>query len=89
MNLGIHPYHDNLRNMGVFLMGDVSARYEARGRGRDGTTGGKRISLGPVLVGYWRNLMLRAEVKFPVYEDVLGTQVGHGTEFNIGLGVAF
>ncbi len=89
MNIGIHPYHDNRYNMGIFLMGDLSARYEARGNDTAGTTGGKRISLGPVLVGYWNNLMLRAEVKFPVYESVWGTQVGRGTDLNIGFGVTF
>ena len=89
VNIGIHPYHDNRHNLGIFLMGDLSARYEARGNDTAGTTGGKRISLGPVLVGYWNNLMLRAEVKFPVYESVWGTQVARGIDFNMGLGVTF
>ncbi len=89
LNIGVHPYHDNRHNRGIFLMGDLSARYESRGNDTAGTTGGKRLSLGPVLVGYWNNLMLRAEVKFPVYEDLWGTQVAHGTEFNLGIGVAF
>ena len=89
VNIGIHPYHDNRHNLGIFLMGDLSARYEARGNDTAGTTGGKRISLGPVLVGYWNNLMLRAEVKFPVYESVWGTQVARGIDFNVGLGVTF
>ena len=88
-NVGIHPYHNNRYNMGIFLMGDLSARYEGRGTDTGGTTGGKRISLGPVLVGYWNNVMLRAEVKFPVYEDVSGTQVSRGIDFNIGIGVTF
>ena len=89
VDIGIHPYHNNRYNMGIFLMGDLSARYEGRGNDTASTTGGERVSLGPVLVGYWNNLMLRAEVKFPVYENVRGTQVGHGTDFNIGLGIAF
>ena len=89
VNIGLHPYHNNLHNAGVFVMGDLSARYEGRGNDTAGTTGGKRISLGPVLVGYWNNLMLRGEVKFPVYENVSGTQVGRGIDFNIGLGVTF
>ena len=90
VNIGIHPYHDNQHNRGIFLMGDLSARYEGRGKDDNSdTTGGKRISLGPVVVGYWHNVMLRAEVKFPVYEKVWGTQVGHGTDFRIGIGMAF
>ncbi len=89
VNIGVHPYHNNRYNMGLFVMGDLSARYEGRGNDTAGTTGGKRISLGPVLVGYWNNLMLRTEVKFPVYESVRGTQVGRGIDFNVGLGVTF
>ena len=50
LNLGIHPLHDSASNSGVYLMWDVSARYEARGRGSVGTTGGKRVSTGPILV---------------------------------------
>ncbi len=88
-NIGIHPFHNNRYNTGIFLMGDLSARYEGRGNDTAGTTGEKRISLGPVVVGYWNNLMLRGEVKFPVYQSVSGTQVSRGTEFNIGIGVTF
>ncbi len=89
MNLGLHPYHNNLTNTGVFVMLDVSARYEGRGRDTAGTTGGKRLSLGPVLVWYRDNLMIRAEMKLPVYEKVWGTQLSRGTEFSIGVGVTF
>jgi len=89
VNIGLHPYHNNRYNMGIFVMGDLTARYESRGNDTAGTTGGKRISLGPVLVGYWNNLMLRAELKFPVYESVWATQVGRGIDLNVGLGVVF
>lgn len=89
VNIGVHPYHDNERNLGIFLMGDLSVRHEGSGRDTGGTTGGSRISLGPVLVGYWNNLMIRADVKIPVYQYVRGTQVSYGTEVNVGLGVAF
>ena len=89
VNIGIHPYHDNLHNLGIFLMADLSARYEGPGTDTIGTTGGKRLSLGPVLVGYWNNVMLRTEAKFPVYENVFGTQVSHGIDLNVGLGVTF
>ena len=60
VNLGLHPYHDNPTNTGVFVMLDVSARYEGRGKDGSGTTGGRRLSLGPVLVWYRNNLMLRS-----------------------------
>ena len=90
LNLGIHPFHDNAHNLGAFLMLDVRARHQERGQDDLGDpTGGTRLSLGPVLVGYWRNLMLRGEIAFPVYERVFGSQLSRGTEFNLGLGVAF
>ena len=89
MNVGVHPYHDNLTNTGVFAMVDLSARYEARGHDSATVTGGKRVSLGPVLVLYRDNVMLRAEMKLPVYERVWGTQLSYGTEISLGVGVTF
>ena len=89
VNLGIHPYHNNRYNLGCFLMLDLSARYEGHGQDTAGATGGKRVSLGPILMAYWNNLMLRVDVKFPVYQHVWGSQVARGTEINAGLGVVF
>jgi hypothetical protein len=88
-NLGIHPYHDNARNLGGFVMLDFETRWQQRGVDTAGTTGRTRVTLGPVLVGYWNNLMLRAEAKFPVYEKVLGTQFAEPLRLNIGVGVTF
>lgn len=90
LNVGLHPYHDDARNLGIFVMLDLEARYE--GRGRDdlsSTMGGRRLTAGPVLVAYWNNVMARAEIKIPVSEDVFGTQLSRGTSFNLGIGVAF
>ena len=89
VNLAIHPLHSNALNAGAFLMWDVSARYEARGRGSSGTTGGKRVSTGPVLVVYWQNVMARAEWKWPAYERVWGAQLSRGTELLVSLAAAF
>jgi len=89
VNLGLHPYHNNLTNAGVFVMLDVSARHKDRGVDTAGTTGGTRISTGPVLVLYRHNVMFRTEFKVPVYENVNGTQVSYGPEVNVGLGVVF
>lgn len=89
LNLGLHPYHDNATNSGVFLMCDLSARYEGRGTNTAGTTGAKRISLGPIAVIYWQNWMLRAEYSWPVYERVWDTQVSRGNELTLSLGAAF
>lgn len=89
MNLGIHPYHNNRTNTGIFLMVDLEARSEARGVNGAGTTGGERVSVGPVIVWYRKNVMVRADVKFPVYEDVRGTQVSHGVQVSFGAGFTF
>jgi len=93
-NIGWHPYHDNLKNQGVFLMVDLSARYQKRGLssagiGGAGITGGRRLSLGPVFVGYRKGVMFRAEYKYPVYEYLFDSQVSHGPEVNIGIGFVF
>lgn len=88
-NFGYHVYHDNERNWGGFVMLDVEARYEGRGHDVGGTTGGTRLTLGPVLVAYWDNWMLRADVKLPIYERVFDLQFARGPVMNVGLGVTF
>ena len=89
-NIGIHPYHSNESNSGVFVMLDARVRHEERGKGTSASTkGGDRIALGPVLVLYKGGIMFRSELSFPVYENVKGTQVAFGPQLNIGLGVAF
>jgi hypothetical protein len=89
INLGIHPLHDNEKNLGAFLMLDFETRWEKRGVDTAGATGGRRTTLGPVLVGYWNNIMVRAEAKFPVAENVKGRQFSRGVVTNIGVGVTF
>ncbi len=90
LNLGLHPWHRNADNAGVFVMLDFEARREARGRDDTASRlGGERVSAGPILVGYRGNWMARAEVKFQVWERVRGVQVSHGTHFNVGIGVTF
>lgn len=88
-NIGWHPYHGNLSNTGLFVMLDLSARHEERGRDIHGVTGGDRLSAGPVLVWYRRGVMFRAEYKTPLYEKMEGLQVSRGDEFNIGIGFVF
>jgi len=88
-NIGIHPYHDNETNSGMFVMLDMTARYETKGKDRGGATGGTRLSLGPVLVLYRRNIMFRAEYKIPVYERRSGSGVARGNELNVGIGITF
>ena len=90
LNVGWHPFHDNARNLGAFVMLDLEARYQGRGLDDTGSvTGGRRLSLGPVLVLYKDNVMFRGELKFPVYQRVFGIQVSRGLLFNLGVGVTF
>lgn len=89
INIGIHPYHVNETNSGLFLMLDLAAHHQDRGTDSAGTTGGSRVSLGPVVVLYKDNIMFRAEYSIPVYEKVFGTQTSYGKRYNIGLGITF
>ncbi|MBL4798224.1 MAG: hypothetical protein JKY50_12470 [Oleispira sp.] len=89
INIGWHPYHNNMDNQGVFVMLDVSARVNDRGRNTVGVTGGKRISMGPIFVFYRKGVMFRAEYKTPIYENLFATQVSRGSELNIGIGCVF
>jgi len=89
-NIGIHPYHDNATNTGIFVMLDVTVRHQWKGERTLGRTiGGTRLLLGPILVYYRHGMMARAEVKLPVYERVEGNQVAFGPQLNIGVGFVF
>ncbi|MBL4888866.1 MAG: transporter [Candidatus Lindowbacteria bacterium] len=90
INLGYHPYHDNNKNQGIFVMADIAARHEQMGRDDRGSiTGGQRLSIGPVFVVYRNNFMARAEYRMPIYEKVKGTQLSHGPRLNLGAGLTF
>lgn len=88
-NVGWHPYHNNFKNQGIFVMLDLSVRYEERGQNSAGVTGRKSISTGPVFVFYQGGMMFRMEYKYPVYEDVEHIQLDTGRQFNIGIGFVF
>lgn len=89
INIGWHPYHDNITNSGIFAMADVSARKQNRGRDLFGETGGSRVAVGPVFVYYHGGVMLRVEYKHPVYEDLEANQFSRGVEVNVGIGFVF
>lgn len=89
VNIGVHPYHNNLKNQGLFLMLDLSGRYEREGRNLVGFTGGRQLNIGPVLVLYRGGVMFRAEYSLPVFESVEGTQLAKTRKFNIGIGFVF
>ena len=91
VNLGIHPWHSNETNSGIFLMWDVSARNDDAPNALNLTTasGGEFVQTGPVLVYYRGGFMARAEYKFLAYERVDGTSLSRGDEFSLGFGFAF
>jgi len=91
INLGYHPFHSNETNSGVFVMWDVSARYNDDPNSATLTTatGGQRLQMGPVLVLYKDNLMFRTEYKHLIYEKTSGISNSHGSEFSIALGITF
>lgn len=91
VNIGIHPFHDDQSNTGVFLMWDVSVRAIEAPNAATLTTasGGERIHTGPIIVVYKNNIMFRAEYKFPVYQKTYGVSNARGDEFSVGIGVAF
>ncbi|MBL4865874.1 MAG: hypothetical protein JKY67_05815 [Pseudomonadales bacterium] len=89
INIGWHPYHNNLTNTGVFLMADLSVRYEELGQNDLGLTGGNRISVGPVFVWYQGGIMFRAEYKTLLDETKKGIQLSQGDEYSVGIGFVF
>jgi hypothetical protein len=91
INVGLHPWHSNETDSGVFLLWDVSAYHEEPPDPGNLTTaaGGDRVQTGPVLIYYWDNLMVRGEYKFLAYEDVDGIGLSRGDEFSIAIGFTF
>lgn len=91
IDLGYHPYHSDITNSGIFIMWDLIARHNGSPNEANLTTftGGQLVQTGPILVLYKDNVMFRAELKYPVYENVDGISNSRGPEVNIGIGVAF
>ncbi|MFT5426752.1 MAG: hypothetical protein ACI9ZT_001698 [Gammaproteobacteria bacterium] len=91
INLGYHPLHSNETNSGVFVMWDVTARYNDDPNSATLTTasGGQRLNMGPVLVLYKDNLMFRTEYKHPIYEKTSGISNSRGSEFSVAIGITF
>jgi len=91
MNIGIHPLHSDKTNSGMFLLWDISARYNAKPGTENLTTAsyGRRLHTGPIIIFYKENIMFRAEYKFPVYENVKGVANSRGNEVNVGIGITF
>ena len=80
INLGIHPYHDNTSNTGLFVMWDVTGRWQETST---------RILTGPVFMTYRQNIMVRLDVKLPMVENGKKTQLSKGLFMNVGIGLVF
>lgn len=81
INVGLHPYHSNENNSGVFTMWDVSLL---------SSDNGNRIQSGPVLVYYWQSIMLRAEYKALVHESDSDIRRAGGDKYtSLGIGITF
>lgn len=74
---------------GAFIMWDISARWQDTGRDFSHDTGGESIAMGPALVFFKGNWMLRLEYRMPIYERRNGRQPGDEKRFAIGLGITF
>ncbi len=91
VNVGLHPWHDNDENTGLFALWDVSVRHDDAPNAQNLTTasGGDRVQTGPVLVYYRDSFMVRAEFKLLAYERVDGLGTSRGNEFSLAVGFAF
>jgi len=91
IDLGYHLFHSDITSSGMFIMWDLIARHNGKPNDANLTTftGGQLVQTGPILVLYKNNVMFRAELKYPLYENVDGISNSRGPELNIGIGVAF
>ena len=91
VNVGLHPWHDNDENTGLFALWDVSVRHDDAPNAQNLTTasGGDRVQTGPVLVYYRDSFMVRAEFKLLAYERIDGLGTSRGNEFSLAVGFAF
>ena len=93
MDLGIHPYHDMVKNRGIFLMTGFNARQQGKdvlsSGALDPDTGGGTFEVAPTVVFYWNNWMWRTQYHVPVYQRLNGTQLANSYKFQTGIGIVF
>lgn len=93
IDVGIHPYHNMEKNMGIFVMTGLNGRYYSRDKLSTGEraidAGGRTFEVAPTLVLYKDNVMLRAQYHVPVYQDLFGIQLERSPSFQIGIGMTF
>lgn len=91
INWGIHAYHNNNTNSGIFLMWDISARHHDKSNSIALTdaSAGSRIHSGPVFILYRETLMFRVEYKLKVYENLQEIGASKGNVLQISAGITF
>ena len=85
VNLGWHPFHNNQKNQGLFIMWDVSGRIKLN---RDDSRT-QSLFIGPQFVVYKKNVMARGVLKYPVYENRDSHKIATGIIFQTGIGFVF
>jgi len=92
-DLGIHPYHSNQKNMGIFLMSGFNLRQLKKDLPRSGrsdlNSGGRTLEIVPTIVFYRDNWMWRTQYHIPIQQRLNGTQLTETNSFQTGIGVAF
>ena len=89
INWGIHPFHNNNTNSGMFLMWDISAHHQDKPGTLTPVNGGTRIHTGPAIILYRETVMFRAEYKMIAYEKLDNIGNSKGDIVQIGIGVTF
>ena len=92
MDLGLHPYHDNLHNMGIFVLLGINGRYHHQDTQNDifaANTGGLLWEAVPTLLLYRDNLMIRGQYHIPIYTRLNGVQLAPTSGFQFGIGIVF
>ena len=89
---GIHSYHDMDKNMDIFAMVGLNARYHNpdSGPGNVGRhTDGKTLEIVSTLIGYKDSLMIKAMYHILIYANLNGIQLAPTSGFQVGIGRAF
>ena len=92
VDLGLHPYHDNSHNMGIFVLLGVNGRYHRHDTLSDAlasNTGGTLLEVVPTLVLYRDNVMLRCQYHVPVFTHLNGIQLAPTSGFQLGIGIVY
>lgn len=91
LNAGFMPYSDSARELTVLLLGGAHVRQFGRDRLagglRDEHSGGLELDAGPIFVLLRGNVAFRAEVMFPVIQNLNGVQLARGPRLQSGVGI--